>query len=106
MADVKTDGLGPVLIALRSLNTDFPFIMSVFNIVMMPNMDGVAEWQSGVHTAPFTLKNFEPGMSAKPQAQPELLQEQQALSRRGRVHRHDRRGRSHERARDQRDRLH
>ncbi len=65
VADIKTDGLGSVLIALKSRIADLPFIMSVYDTLMMPNTDGVADWQSGVRTGPFTLESFEPGVSAK-----------------------------------------
>lgn len=38
---------------------------SDFHFMVMRSMDGVAGWQSGVCTRPFTPENFKPGVSAK-----------------------------------------
>ncbi|HEV7253407.1 MAG TPA: ABC transporter substrate-binding protein, partial [Mesorhizobium sp.] len=62
---IQADGPETVVFNLKSGNADFPFYLCDFHLPIMPSIDGKADWQSGVRTGPFTLENFEPGVSAK-----------------------------------------
>ena len=65
VAGIKADGPDTVVFLLKSGNADFPYIMSDYHFVVMPSVDGKADWQSGTRTGPFVLENFQPGVSAK-----------------------------------------
>lgn len=65
VADIKADGADTVVFTLSAGNADFPYIASDYHIPVMPQKDGVADWQSAVRTGPFVLERFEPGVRAK-----------------------------------------
>ncbi|AZO01633.1 MULTISPECIES: ABC transporter substrate-binding protein [unclassified Mesorhizobium] len=65
VSDIKADGPETVVFTLNSGNADFPYIMSDYHFVIMPSVDGKADWGSGTRTGAFVLENFQPGVSAK-----------------------------------------
>ena len=63
-----------MVFTLKSGSADFPYITSDYHLPIMPAKDGGGvDWESGIRTGPFMLENFEPGVSVKTEAQPELL---------------------------------
>ena len=51
---------------LKSGNADFPYVFTDYRLVVMPsNADGSLDWQAGVGTGGYVLKNLEPGVSAE-----------------------------------------
>ncbi|RWX59353.1 ABC transporter substrate-binding protein, partial [Mesorhizobium sp. M2A.F.Ca.ET.039.01.1.1] len=65
VSDINADGPETVVFTLNSGNADFPYIMSDYHFVIMPSVDGKADWGSGTRTGAFVLENFQPGVSAK-----------------------------------------
>lgn len=62
--DIKIDG-DYVVFTLDSGNADFPFLMADYHISICPgNADGTMDWQSGVGSGGYELKDFEPGVRA------------------------------------------
>jgi peptide/nickel transport system substrate-binding protein len=65
LASVKSviaDGAETVVFELDGGNADFPYVISDFPI--MPSKEGGVDWESGIRTGAYTLENFEPGVIA------------------------------------------
>jgi peptide/nickel transport system substrate-binding protein len=62
VVDIKADGSQTVVIKLEKGVADFPFILTDFHLVIVP--DGTTDWDSGVGTGGYKLKSFKPGVSA------------------------------------------
>ncbi|MGE0238212.1 MAG: ABC transporter substrate-binding protein [Parvibaculaceae bacterium] len=65
ITEIASDGPDTVVFTLQDGNADFPYLVSDCHLPIMPTKDGKSDWQSGVRSGPFTLVNFEPGVSAK-----------------------------------------
>lgn len=61
---MKTDGPHRIIITLSSGNADFAFTLSDYHMVICPVVDGQLDWQSGVGTGPYIMREFEPGEHA------------------------------------------
>ena len=53
-----------VRFTLSGGNADFPFIVSDYHLVIMPAVDGVMDWRSGIGCGPYVTESFEPGVRA------------------------------------------
>ena len=63
--DIKADGDGVVVIALKDGNADFPFILSDYHLPIGPaGEDGKVDWSKGIGAGGYKLDNFEPGVRA------------------------------------------
>jgi peptide/nickel transport system substrate-binding protein len=62
--ELKADGPNRIRVKLRSPNVDFPATISDYHFVIMPSSDGKIDPLSGIGTGPYSLKQFEPGVSA------------------------------------------
>lgn len=70
VTDISADG-DTVVFTLSSGNADFPFILSDYHLAIRPsNGDGTVDWASGVGTGGYVLKNFEPGVRAELEKNP------------------------------------
>ncbi|MGI9297416.1 MAG: ABC transporter substrate-binding protein [Gammaproteobacteria bacterium] len=62
--DISIDG-DDVVFTLDAGNADFPFLMSDYHIPICPaNDDGTMDWQSGIGSGGYVLKDYEPGVRA------------------------------------------
>ncbi|MCL5775434.1 ABC transporter substrate-binding protein [Limibaculum sp. FT325] len=57
----KVDDL-TIAFDLKAGNADFPFLMADYHLLMMPAVDGKADWQSYIGTGGYTMAEFEPGV--------------------------------------------
>ena len=62
IADMKADGDNAVVFTLNAGNADFPYLMADYHLLIMPEVDGKADWQNYVGTGGYVLGNFEPGV--------------------------------------------
>lgn len=62
--ELKADGDYTLVFTLNAGSADFPYLMNDYHVVMMPEKDGQADWQSGIGTAGYVLDQFEPGVRA------------------------------------------
>ncbi|PPA01155.1 peptide ABC transporter substrate-binding protein, partial [Pseudomonas sp. MWU12-2312b] len=62
VAKVSANGSDSVVFELHSGNADFTYVVADYHLVIMPSKDGVPDWQAGVGTGGYRLKNFEPGV--------------------------------------------
>ena len=62
VAKVSANGNGSVVFELHSGNADFTYVVADYHLVIMPSKDGVPDWQAGVGTGGYRLKDFEPGV--------------------------------------------
>jgi peptide/nickel transport system substrate-binding protein len=62
IADMKADGDNVVVFNLHNGNADFPYLMADYHLLMMPEVDGKADWQNYVGTGGYVLDSFEPGV--------------------------------------------
>ena len=54
-----------VVFSLNSGDADFPFLMADYHIPICPgNADGTMDWQSGIGSGGYVMKDFEPGVRA------------------------------------------
>ena len=107
VTDIKADGPETVIFTLNSGSADFPYITSDYHLPIYPAKDGGGiEWEKGISAGPYILENYEPGVKADRQAQPQLSSRRRRLFRRCRDARHRRCHRAHQRAQLRRDPLH
>jgi len=65
MGKMKKDGKNNIIFTLESGNADFPYLLSDYHITVGPrDSSGKIDWHAGIGTGPYSLKNFEPGVSA------------------------------------------
>ncbi|MEM7170017.1 MAG: ABC transporter substrate-binding protein [Pseudomonadota bacterium] len=72
--DVTADGKDVVVVTLKEANADFPFLMTDYHMNIMPSKDGKAEVLSDVGTGTYLLKEFEPGVRALLERNPNAWQ--------------------------------
>lgn len=65
ITDISTDGKHTVVFSLEAGDADFPFKMGEFNFpIYQANDDGSLDWKSGIGCGAYVLKEFEPGVHA------------------------------------------
>lgn len=57
----KTDAL-TVVFDLTESNADFPYLMADYHLLIMPEKDGKADWESYIGTGGYVLEEFDPGV--------------------------------------------
>ncbi|MGX8014190.1 ABC transporter substrate-binding protein (plasmid) [Mesorhizobium sp. ORM8.1] len=66
IADLSADGDYVVKITLKGPNSDYPYMLAAWMLVIMPAApDGSLDWQKGIGTGPFSIVKFDPGVSLK-----------------------------------------
>jgi peptide/nickel transport system substrate-binding protein len=65
ITELKTDGKHTVRLTLADANADLPYILSWYQLNIMPKKGDDVDWQSGVGTGAFILEKFEPGVEAR-----------------------------------------
>ena len=93
---VKATGPNEVTIVLSAPNADLPVILGTFHFHIVK--EGTTDFNAGIGTGPYKLKEFKPGVRSLVVRNDELLEARQALPRRDRVRRHRRRERARQRA--------
>jgi peptide/nickel transport system substrate-binding protein len=64
VTDIRADGKDTVIVSLSSGIVDFAYSMTDHHINILPAVDGVPDWKSGVGAGPYKLEHFEPGVRA------------------------------------------
>ena len=63
IVSIKADGKHGVEVELSGGNADFPFLLTDYHLNICPaNSDGSIDWQSGVGTGGYVLKDNDPGV--------------------------------------------
>ncbi len=62
--DIKADGKDTVVFTLAGGNADFPFIVSDYHLTVFPAGTKGPEFQKGIGTGGYILKDWEPGVRA------------------------------------------
>lgn len=75
ISDIKADGRHRVIVELASPNADFAFLMSDYHLVIGPEGTNGAQWDEGIGTGPFILQDWEPGVRAFTQRNPNYFKE-------------------------------
>lgn len=78
VTDVRADGKNTVVVELREGNADFPFLMSDYHIVIMPETKDGLDVESGVGTGGYILQDFSPGTRASMKRNPNYWKEDSA----------------------------
>jgi len=77
---VKADGKYGLVIKLSGGNADLPFLMTDYHLNMCPaNKDGSIDWQSGIGTGGYVLKQNDPGVRSFTTRNPNYWKENHAL---------------------------
>jgi peptide/nickel transport system substrate-binding protein len=76
IVDLKADGKYSVVFALAGGNADFPYLMSDYHLLIVPN--GTTNFNLGIGTGPYVLQNFEPGVSSFSKRNPNYWKEGRA----------------------------
>lgn len=63
--DIFVEGDDTVVFKLKGGNADFPFTLSDFHLPICPSTDGMIDWRSGIGCGSYVLKEFNPGVVAK-----------------------------------------
>jgi peptide/nickel transport system substrate-binding protein len=58
--ELNAEGKSTVVMTLKSGNADFPFVLSQFNMGIVPK--GTKDFDKGMGTGPYVLEKFEPGV--------------------------------------------
>ncbi len=75
ITDIKADGKHTVVFSLESGDADFPFKMGEFNFpIYAAKDDGSLDWKSGIGCGGYVLKDFEPGVRASFERNPNYWQ--------------------------------
>jgi len=53
-----------IVFKLKSGNADFPYLMVDYHLIIMPAVDGKADWKNYIGTGGYMLETFEPGVRA------------------------------------------
>ena len=64
IAGIEADGPNTVVFKLKSSNADFPYLMVDYHLIIMPSVDGKADWENYIGTGGYILESFEPGVRA------------------------------------------
>ncbi len=64
VTDIRADDPYTVTVTLSSGSVDFPASLTDHHINIMPGVDGVADWRSGIGAGPYILEAFESGVRA------------------------------------------
>lgn len=63
IVDVRADGRHTVIVELSGGSADFPFLLSDFHLSICPAKDdGSIDWESGIGTGGYALREFDPGV--------------------------------------------
>ncbi len=60
--EIKANGSNEVVFVLDGPNADFPFIVSDYHLVILPEKDGAIDPTSGIGTGGYIIDNYEPGV--------------------------------------------
>ena len=71
VAELKADGKSTIEVTLKSGNADFPYVLSNFNMCIVPK--GATDFNKGVGTGPYVLEQFEPGVRCFVKRNPNYL---------------------------------
>jgi len=74
ITDVSADGKDTVVVKLASGNADLPFLMTDYHLTIVPTVDGKADVNSTHGTGTYLLKEFEPGIRAEFEKNPNAWQ--------------------------------
>ena len=75
---MRKDGDHRVIFELEGGNADFPFIASDYHLMILPTKGGVVDATSGIGTGGYVLENFEPGVRAQFQRNPNYFKDNRA----------------------------
>jgi len=75
ISDIKADGKHKVIVELASPNADFAFLMSDYHLVIGPEGTTGEQWDEGIGTGPFILEDWEPGVRAFTNRNPNYFKE-------------------------------
>jgi peptide/nickel transport system substrate-binding protein len=73
--DIKSDGKYTVIIDLNEGNADFPFIISEYHLTIFPTGTKGKDFDLGIGTGPFKLKEFNPGVRFFAERNPNYFRE-------------------------------
>jgi len=74
ISDVKADGNDVVVVTLAEANASFPFLMTDYHMNVVPTKDGKADVLSRDGTGCYLLKDFDPGVRANLEKNPNAWQ--------------------------------
>ncbi len=79
IAELRADGKHAVNVTLKGGDADFPFLLSDFHLNVCPsNGDGTIDWQSGIGTGGYVLKDHDPGVRSLTTRNPNYWKEGRA----------------------------
>ncbi len=64
IGDIRANGKNTVIFKLKGRNADFPYILSDYHLSISPAGTGKTDWNKGIGTGGYLLKDFEPGVRA------------------------------------------
>ncbi len=75
IAEIKADDANTVVFSLKSPNADFPFLMADYHLLVMPEVDGKADWQSYVGSGGYVLGDHDAGVRSTLKRNPNYWKE-------------------------------
>lgn len=76
--NITTKGNDAVVFELHDSNADFPFLMADYHLLIMPDVDGKADWENYVGTGGYVLESLEPGVRATLKRNPDYWKDGRA----------------------------
>ncbi|MBK0398268.1 ABC transporter substrate-binding protein [Limibaculum sp. M0105] len=64
IAEIRKPDDNTVVFDLKNGNADFPYLMADYHLLIMPAVDGKADWENYIGTGGYVLDTFEPGIRA------------------------------------------
>ncbi|MBT4287028.1 MAG: hypothetical protein HOD92_06790 [Deltaproteobacteria bacterium] len=60
--NMMADGDDTLVFELKAGNADFPYLLVDYHLIIMPEVNGKADWKNYIGTGGYILKSFEPGL--------------------------------------------
>ncbi|MDM8536066.1 ABC transporter substrate-binding protein [Desulfobacterales bacterium HSG17] len=76
--DIKSDGKYTVVFTLSEGSADFPFIMGDYHLRIYPDGTQGKDWEKGIGTGGYIMKEWEPGVRALTKRNPNFWKENRA----------------------------
>ncbi len=77
--DIQSDGKHTVIFTLKTGNADFPFVVNDYHLTIVPAGTSGKDWEEGVGTGGYILRQWEPGVRASYTRNPNYFKKDRAF---------------------------
>ena len=78
VTNIRAEGDSTVIFELDGPNADFPYLVSDYHLIILPETDGKVDPTAGIGTGPYVIESFEPGVRCTANRNPNYWKEGRA----------------------------